>query len=416
MSEKSISQPYASEEVEQMITRGTPPDSGEIVLGEVDEPFSEGRRFASVRTESLAPRPVSAGGGGWGRPAAINSILLQLAFDGEGFCYIDPKGEGAVDLLQRLPTNRFDDVVLVGRHHLQGRMHHGFDLLETPENKATPDRVLIMALLDVLTDYHDPRIEGQLYHACGVASKLDIPFAEIQQVFDMDNDDFDDTDVSVGESAREWVADIDPDDEDLYPLLRRIQWLSENPALRSIFSPDSTSIYDAVDNNQIIIGVATTESRSVKQVMATGLLGKLYDVLISSGDGRERIYPVVIDDMDSLDIPTGLVETYVSEARTYRAPLIPSIQYPEQMSYEDQEHFFHIIDNWLCFRQANIQAANELKPRLGIENRDQLLNLNRHETFAKLQGVDGEYIGKIQTLPLIKPRRSESDISWAIDG
>lgn len=75
------------------------------------------------------------GSSGYGRSCLLRNILIQTAYNGYGFSYIDPKGDDSKLLIQQLPENRMDDVIL-----LQPDSEEQFNLTDAIE----ADKIIIL--------------------------------------------------------------------------------------------------------------------------------------------------------------------------------------------------------------------------------------------------------------------------------
>lgn len=66
-----------------------------------------------VDSRGMARHTAIFGQNGYGKSSLLRNILVQTANRGHGFCYIDPKGDDAHELMKQIPPGRLDDVELI---------------------------------------------------------------------------------------------------------------------------------------------------------------------------------------------------------------------------------------------------------------------------------------------------------------
>jgi hypothetical protein len=409
---KGDSSPQASRQHEQLLKNATEEREQEVVLGVVDEPFSKDERYARVPYNKLRRGALIAGDCGQGKSGLLTNLLVQVAEDGHGFCWVDTNSN-ALELLRRLPDSRLDDVVLVGNIWASNETEiRPFNLLEIPPSKEQVSQRVVADTLKSGGDYWGQKMNRTAQLAGTIAAMNGKSVLELPDVADIEKAEF-----PVNDPFAEALVDSPLDTEDSIPLLKRIHELREDPVCRALFSPDGVSIQDAVTDEKIIIGAFSGFDPTPLTVAATGLITKFIDVAKHSLEERSgTIYPIVVDQLDISNLPAGIISDLASKGRSYNTPLIASLQYIEQLDKNDRQALLNNASSLLTFRNSTEQAANILFNPLGLDGRKKLLLLDRFVAQSRIEAIDGVYKDKITTIPMIAPRRSEEAVVERFNG
>jgi hypothetical protein len=406
------SNPQASPQHEQVLTNADGDRDEEVILGVVDDPFTEDERYARVPYNKLRHGSLIAGDCGQGKSGLLTNLLVQLAEDGRGFCWVDTN-HNALELLRRLPDSRLDDVVLVGDLRVIGEEDiRPFDLLEIPASREQVSHRVVTATLKSGGDYWGPKMDQTAELAGTIAAMNGKSVLDLPDVADIEK-----ADLPGDDPFAEALVDSPLDKEDSLPLLKRIHELRENPVCRALFDPDGVSIQDAVTEEKIVIGAFSGFDPTPLTVAATGLITKFIDATRHSVEERsDNIYPLVVDQLDIANLPVGIISSLASEGRSYNSPLIASLQYIGQLDKDDRKALLNNTPTLLAFRTSGEQAANLLFKPLGLDGRKELLLLDRFVAQSRIEAVDGVYQDKIETMPMIAPRRSEEAVVDQFNG
>lgn len=408
---------YAPPEIEEILTKTDGErDEDEVIMGVCGDDYeminnihtgdlsAESSRYMKMSHRQLSRGLVVTGGAGYGKTTLFENILLQLAESGHGFCYIDLHGDGATDILQQLPKDRLDDVVYIGRAKNENtHQYHPFEILEVPEGEMLDPNVVTC-----MFDNVGPKTNILTRVGGTIANKEGHSLFELHDVFE--KIDLESSSTVLEEYPDMDLDSIEPHNPDVAPLLHRISDLGEDiPAAVTLFDPNGASIYDAIEDAKIVIADFGSVNSFDKNKIANALLAKLHEVLNKS-TRPEEMYPVVCGQFSKMSPPNGLVEKYTSHMRSMNAPLFAGVQFIEQMYYEDKNAIFNNVDNFVAFNQCEPQCANEAVPLVGVENRDELLDIPRYVSFVRTTSIDGERKVKMTTLPSVEPRRNVDDI------
>lgn len=395
-------QRYAPPEMEETLTTTNGErDSSEVVIGiHGDDPLTDSPQYMNVSHKQLRRGLVVTGSEGYGKTTLFENILLQLAEDGHGFCYIDMKGDGSKSILQKLPSDRLDDVVFVGSH---GRDHdyNPFELLEVPAGgMLDPD------VISCMFDYVGPKTEMLSKIGGTTANTEGKSIFELEDVFEKLGSEITPMDIAYKYD----LHSVEPHDPEIAPLLKRINDLRENiPEATEIFDPSGVSIYDAIRNEKILIANFSSIASLDSNKIANAFFAKLNEV-VAKTTRKEKMYPVVCEAFDEMNPPNSMVEDYTSEMRSLNVPLFAGVTHLKQMYYEDQNAVFDNIDNFMAFNSGGIQDANEASSLVDIDNRDDLLDLPRYKVAVRMRNPKKEQKAWITTLLPVEPRRECSEI------
>ncbi len=100
-------------------------------LGRVDDRGQE-KRFGILRDDRLRHIYI-IGKSGMGKSTLLENMSLQDIFNGDGVCFIDPHGESAENIIDRIPPHRHQDVIYFNPSDTQFPL--GFNMLESKQGE-----------------------------------------------------------------------------------------------------------------------------------------------------------------------------------------------------------------------------------------------------------------------------------------
>lgn len=100
-----------------------------------------------------------------GKTALLRNMILADIWRGAGVGIIDPHGDLAEDIIDRIPSNRSDDVVYFNPSDLEYPI--AWNLVDTidPDDRPTTADFLVEACKDLFGASWGPRLQFILYHA-----------------------------------------------------------------------------------------------------------------------------------------------------------------------------------------------------------------------------------------------------------
>ena len=97
----------------------------------------QGVQECGIEYNSLFRHMAFFGVTGYGKSTVLKNLMVQWAFMGFGFCFIDPKGGDIVELVETLPEDRIDDIVWVEPGTEEYENVVGFNFFDTYHEKGT---------------------------------------------------------------------------------------------------------------------------------------------------------------------------------------------------------------------------------------------------------------------------------------
>jgi len=131
-----------------------PENNYEIELGIVDHRGQ--KRLAGIKKTDRFRHTYMIGKTGTGKSTLYQNMALQDINAGRGICFVDPHGEAIDFILQRIPKNRIDDVILFDPSNLESPS--GLNLLEWKDE--TEKDFLVSEAIQIFYKIFDPGQSG----------------------------------------------------------------------------------------------------------------------------------------------------------------------------------------------------------------------------------------------------------------
>lgn len=280
---------------------------------------------ASVRGHQTIPilpkeryRHTYVGGRtGEGKSVGAKNAVLQDGLSGNGFCFIDPGGEDIIDIVRCLPDYRLDDIIYMEPGNEYRDYSIGLNYLDTYHQPGQPGfkkecESIAMNLLPMLNADEYARMKG-------VASNMLRYLIKANH----EDDEYEYTLIDLyymlgTESAREAYAHhveqskleflkpyankiADLADDDLEPLIRRLQSWVENDVIRPFIAQRDSdfSIATAIENQRIIL-VKANLGKNERQDVTAALTTKIWSAVTSRPGEDER----QMMEHEGVDFPT----------------------------------------------------------------------------------------------------------------
>lgn len=336
---------------------------------------------------------------GTGKTEFLKSMILQDMKAGHGLCFLEPHGEGIEELLELVPPERADDVILFDPADTERPM--GFNLLHV--NSEEEMHFVASSIINLMYKLYDPHKTGiigpRFEHAIrnAMLTAAVIPGATFIEV------------VRILQNEK-FVQEILPKVKD--PIVKR--YWTEQIAQTSEFHKSETLDYIVskfgrfVTNKMIrnIIGQAETaldfrkamdEGKIVFLKLSKGLLGEedanflglvLVPKILAAALSRQNVereqrrpFFFYVDEFQNFATPD--FAQILSEARKYALSLTVANQFVSQIEEEVRNAIFGNVGTMTVFRMgvsdANIMAQ-EFAP---VFNESDLTNIPAQTTYVK---------------------------------
>ncbi len=350
---------------------------------------------------------------GVGKSGLLELLTISDIYSPYGFAVIDPHGDYAQNILQRIPAERAQDVIYFNPADTEFPM--AFNPMEVTDPKLrTHTASELIGVLKRMFDSWGPRLEYILRYS--LLALLDYPDATMLDI----------TRILTEKKFRQDVLKhvVDPvvrnfwtvefaswNDkfaaEAVAPVLNKVGAFTANPLVRNIIGQPKSSfnIRQIMDERKILV---VNLSRGLVGEDNAALLGSLLVTKVQLGamsradipaEQRSPFY-LYVDEFQNF--ATDSFATILSEARKYGLNLTVANQYTGQMSIEVKDAVFGNVGSIIAFRMGADDARvlqRYFEPR--FEEYDLVHMHNRH--FVISLTIEGEKAPAFSAISLNLP-------------
>ena len=336
---------------------------------------------------------------GTGKTELLKSMILQDMRAGRGLCFLEPHGDGIEELLQLVPPERAEDVVLFDPMDTERPL--GFNLLEVKSDEEM--HFVASSIINLMYKLYDPHRTGiigpRFEHAIRNAmltlvAQPGATFVEVQRVL----------------TDSKYVQELLPKVKD--PIVKR--YWTDQIAQTSDFHKSETLDYIVskfgrfVTNKTMrnIIGQskssldfrkAMDEGKIVFLKLAKGLLGeedanflglvlapKILQAALSRQDipkEKRKPFYFYVDEFQNFATPD--FAQMLSEARKYNLGLILANQFVSQLDEEVRDAIFGNVGTMMSYR-VGVQDASVLQREFDpVFDEGDLTNIGAQNLYVK---------------------------------
>lgn len=341
------------------------------------------------------------GKSGVGKSKLLELLLRQDIAYGHGLCFIDPHGDVIDEVLNFIPENRIEDVVIIDPSDSQ------YPASFNPLANVDPGfkHQLTQGLIEVMEKQFGanwtPRLEHVFRFTC--LALLDYPHATMRGMISMLTDrnyrqkvvEYIEDDMVKRFWAIEfadWSEKFDTDA--IIPLVNKLGQFLSDPMLRNIFGQKENKIdIERLMQEKKIILINLSKGRLGEE--NSSFFGSMFITKIKqAGMARARLpekerfdFYLYVDEFHNL--VTETFENILSEARKYGLCLTVAHQYVNQLIPRVQAAVLGNVGSIIIFRVGGEDAV-KLKPEMApIFDTKDMINLGMQEFFIKMT-IDGE--------------------------
>ncbi|MGC9603299.1 MAG: CxxC-x17-CxxC domain-containing protein [Minisyncoccia bacterium] len=394
--------------------------------------FRNSERLFGIKRKDRRQHMYVIGKTGTGKSVLLNNLIIQDIANGEGLCVIDPHGELAEGLLEKIPKERMNDVIYF--NPADADFHIGFNVLELPDPKYK--HLAASGLMSIFTKIWSgvwsARMEYILNNA--ILALLDTPGSTLLGV----------TRLLVDKEYRQKIVGNIKD-----PVVKAF-WVNEYEEWKDQFrneaiAPIQNKVGQFLSTSMVrnIVG----QSKSTIDIFDIMNTGKIFIVNVSKGRigednsallGAMLITKIQLASMERVRVPedervdfylyvdefqnfaTDSFASILSESRKYRLDLILAHQYIGQLvtdvSTKVRDAVFGNVGTMVCFRVGAADAEfleSEFEPEFVPQD---FVNLPNYTIYLKLM-VDGVTSRPFsaKTLPPFKVNSSSELVKHIID-
>jgi hypothetical protein len=373
------------------------PETG-VVLGK--SVYRGVEQFVRLQDDDRRRHLYMIGKTGVGKTTAFLTMIEQDIKEGKGVCYIDPNGDAILEILQRIPRERAEDVILFDPSDAIRPM--GLNMLEW---KRPEDRDFLVAeWLEIFYKLFDPNRTGMVgpqFEHWGRNASLTVmslpgggTLIDIPRLF---------TDDGFREYAVSHVTDpvvlafwnqqlaktADFHKSEMFNyFISKFGRFMTNDLVRNIIGQPQSSfdVRDIIDSGKIFLvnlskgKIGETNSFLLGMILVSKLQVAAFSRADSPEEGRRDFY-LYVDEFQNFT--TGTFKTILSEARKYHLDLAITNQYIAQLPEDIRDAVIGNAGTLISFRIGAQDAEFVAKEFPSVSEHD-LVNLTFATTYAKL--------------------------------
>ncbi|MCB9503075.1 MAG: type IV secretion system DNA-binding domain-containing protein [Deferribacteres bacterium] len=337
---------------------------------------------------------------GMGKTTLLENMLISDIEYGRGCALIDPHGDLAESLLDRIPKRRTNDVIYFNPADTQHPI--AMNILEkVPSDQRALLAVSVLSIFKKLySEFWGSRMEYVFRNALLTATQLER--ANLRTVVDLlTNLNFREaiipklTDRALIKFWQKEFATFDKRQrtEVIFPIINKVGQFLTNPFISPIIDTykNKVDFRRVIDQNQILIANLSKGKISEDAMMLLGaiLITKIQLAALSRSDIPEKDrtdFHLYIDECQNF-----LSENFANlfaEMRKYRLNLVLANQHFGQLETSIQQSILGNIGSLLCFRLGVFDAELMQKEFYPYVNSKNLIELPKYHIFLKLM-IDG---------------------------
>jgi len=454
--------PYLFDSVEALCPFRIPPSSPEMLPGvrtrhwrlrppRVDLPregtligiteTQMGEREVRLRRDDRRQHMYVVGKTGTGKSTLLKSMILSDMAEGEGLAVIDPHGDLFDELIGSIPTNRWDDVVIINPMDLEHPV--GLNMLECsdPEGRyfvvrevrAIMERLLRDQYLHEAVDYAGPTFYQHLQMNLLLAmsnSKDPGTLLEFYEIFQ--HKDFWKRWIPIqwhDYQLKRWVEKNLPSIDYTERYNANLTWgeyISSkfddfvfDPKLRLIFGQKRSTIdlRKIMDERKILLinlrkgELAETNARFFGMVLMAKILQTAMQRTKVAPEHRKLFY-LYVDEFQSLATESFVL--LLSEARKFGISLILANQFISQINDERIiQSVFGNVGTLISFRVGH-EDAELIAPHFApVFNSYDLTNLPNWTACMK-SAIQGKVVAPFSLMTVVPKRPPDNDVAPAV--
>jgi hypothetical protein len=343
---------------------------------------------------------------GSGKTTFIQRMILQDIYNGHGLAFLDPHGDAAEHILDRIPPERAEDVIYFNPADTDRPI--GFNIMEyASENEKYRIVESFLGLMNKMFDPHNQGITGPRFQQSvrnAMLTAMSVPGTSLVEVVRIITDDkfakrffpYLKDDV-VKRYWTEQVANTQDfhKSEILGHITSKFEKFVTNKLMRNIIAQSKSGfdVREVMDNRKILLinlskGLIGEEN---SQFLGLLMVPKILNAAMSRADipeAERKDFFLYVDEFQNF--ATDDFAQILSEARKYRLNLIVANQYIAQIDEKVRDAVFGNVGSMVSFKVGVNDASylqNEFHP---VFDQNDLINLENYNIYMKML-VDGEY-------------------------
>lgn len=356
------------------------------------------------------------GKSGVGKSKLLELLLRQDIAYGHGLCLLDPHGDVIEELLNFIPKDRIEDVVVIDPSDAE------WPVSFNPLSNVDPDfkHQLTQGLIEVMQKQFGANWTPRLEHVFRFTTLalLDYPHATMRGMISLltDRNYRQDVVKHIEDDMvrRFWAIEFADwsekfDTDAIIPLVNKLGQFLSNPLLRNIFGQKTNKIdLEKLMNEKKIVLINLSKGKLGEE--NSSFFGSMFITKIKqAGMARAKIpekdrtdFYLYVDEFQN--VVTDTFENLMAEARKYGLSLTIAHQYLGQLLPKVQAAVLGNIGTIIVFRVGGEDAKlleSDMSPVFKIKD---MINLGKQQFFVKLL-IDGESYDPFsaETLKVLPP-------------
>jgi type IV secretory pathway TraG/TraD family ATPase VirD4 len=343
----------------------------------------------------------TVGKSGVGKTKLLEILIRQDIAYGHGVCLIDPHGDLIEDILDFIPKERIDDVILIDPSDIDFPVSFN-PLLNV---KAELKHQVAQGLLEVLEKQFGANWTPRLEHVFRFTTLalLDYPEATMRGMISMLTDrNYRQKVIShIGDDMikRFWAIEFADwsekfDTEAIIPLVNKLSQFLSNPLLRNIFGQKENKIdLEKIMNDGKILLISLSKGKLGEEnssFFGSMFITKLYQAGMARASLREaerKDFYLYVDEFHNL--VTTTFENLFTESRKYGLCIAVAHQYMAQLIPQVSATVLGNIGTIIVFRVGGDDAERLAKEMTPVFAAEDMINLAVREFYIKMT-IDGE--------------------------
>ncbi len=364
-------------------------------------------RIVRIKREDRRRHTYIIGKSGGGKSVLIANMAIQDVLNGDGVCVLDPHGDLVEDVLNHIPPERAEDVILFKPADMERPM--ALNLIEFDERYPEQKTFVINEMINIFDKLYDlkstggPIFEQYMRNALLLimsdpesgSTLMEIPKVladaefrnmKLERCKDQTIVDFwrKEAEKAGGDAA---LANVVP-----YITSKLTQFIS-NDTMRPIIGQQKSSFNfrDVMDSQKILLVDLSKGAIGEMNAYLLGmiLVGKILMAALSRTDmprEKRKDFYLYIDEFQNFT--TDSICSILSEARKYGLSLIIAHQYLGQLvANQDtsiKDAVFGNVGTWITFKVGSEDAEELEKEFAPVFNQYDLINVEKFTTYVKL--------------------------------
>ena len=341
------------------------------------------------------------GKSGVGKSKLLELLVRQDVAYGHGLCFMDPHGDVIEEILNFIPENRIDDIVIIDPTDLNCPVSYNPLASVDPSFKHQLTQGLIEVMKKQFGANWTPRLEHVFRFT--TLALLDYPHATMrgmisiltdrnyrQKVVEYIEDDMVKRFWAI--EFADWSEKFDTDA--IIPLVNKLGQFLSDPLLRNIFGQKENKVdIEKLMKQGKIIFINTCKGRLGEE--NSSFLGAMFLTKIKQAgmaraslpDTARTDFYLYVDEFHNL--VTETFENLLSEARKYGMCLTVAHQYVQQLIPRVQAAVLGNVGSIIIFRVGGEDAV-KLEPEMApVFKTKDMINLGMQEFYIKMT-IDGD--------------------------